>query len=136
MTMLPEFDENGNLPPGVHRCSLEELEARFGRGSPEREVETAELREFIAWARQAGIKRLLVDGSYVTRAQAPNDVDVVILPGEEHPEQAEVALDSANRWPFVHIMVAVDEADLEQWAVRDFGTDRGGTVRGIVEVDL
>jgi hypothetical protein len=28
--MLPEFDQYGNLPIGIHRCSTEELVERFG----------------------------------------------------------------------------------------------------------
>jgi hypothetical protein len=66
----------------------------------------------------------------------PNDVDVVILPGKSRPEQALEALESAQRWPFIHIQVAVDENDLEQWAREDFGTDRAGHKRGIVEINL
>jgi len=41
--MIPDFDENGNLPPGIHRCTAEEVKARFGHGSSERVVETGEL---------------------------------------------------------------------------------------------
>ena len=28
--MIPEFDENGNLPPGVYFCDWEEFKERFG----------------------------------------------------------------------------------------------------------
>jgi hypothetical protein len=48
--MIPDFDDNGNLPPGIHVCTIEELQARFGGGSPERIVEMAELIGFIKWA--------------------------------------------------------------------------------------
>jgi hypothetical protein len=105
--VLPDLDHNGNLPPGIHRATAEEVAARFGTGSPEREVETTELIEFVNWAREAGLGRLLVDGSYVTSKQMPNDVDVVILPGASRPEQALEALESAQRWPFIHIQVAL-----------------------------
>src|SRR5207244_3113512 len=134
--VLPGFDENGNLPKGIHRCTLEELAIRFGHGSSEREVETAELGEFVTWARQAGIARLLVDGSFVTAKDAPNDMDLVILPGADRPDQGEAALNLAARWPFLHIQVAVNEADLQQWSEKDFGTDWSGNVRGIVAVVL
>ena len=66
MAMLPDFNEHGYLPPGIHPCTLEEVVSRFGHGSPEREVETDELIKFVQWARQANVKRLIVDGSYVT----------------------------------------------------------------------
>jgi hypothetical protein len=28
--VIPEFDENGNLPPGVHFCEWEEFQQKFG----------------------------------------------------------------------------------------------------------
>ena len=61
--MLPEFDENGYLPAAIHVCSVDECVARFGSGSPERDVETKELLRFIDWARRAGIHRMIVNGS-------------------------------------------------------------------------
>lgn len=63
MEMLPPFDEHGYLPPGIHRCNAEALVQRFGVGSPEREVETSELVQFIAWAKRAGVLRLIINGS-------------------------------------------------------------------------
>jgi hypothetical protein len=83
--MLPPFDDVGNLPPGIHPCTVEELVERFGSGSEERETEISELLQFIEAAKAAGIRRLLVNGSFVTGKLAPNDVDVVILPGLDYP---------------------------------------------------
>jgi len=39
-------------------------------------------------------------------------------------------------WPFLHVLVAADQADLEAWAMRDFGTDRQRRPKGVVEVIL
>lgn len=61
--MIPDFDEFGYLPPGIHAATLDEVVARFGSGSPEREVETQELQLFIEWARRAGVRRMILDGS-------------------------------------------------------------------------
>ena len=33
--MIPPFDENGYLPPGIHPATLGAIEARFGRESDE-----------------------------------------------------------------------------------------------------
>jgi hypothetical protein len=30
---LPEFNESGDLPPGIYLASLDEIVARFGRGT-------------------------------------------------------------------------------------------------------
>jgi hypothetical protein len=136
MSMLPEFDENGYLPRGIHPCTLEEVVSRFGQGSPEREVETNELVQFVQWARQAKVKRLVVDGSYVTAKISPNDADIVVLPEDEDPPQTESIRTMAEQWPFLHVIVAVDEADFEQWARIDFGLDRKIRARGVVEILL
>jgi hypothetical protein len=134
--MIPDFDPQGNLPPGIHVCTLDEVVARCGQGSPERQVETTELIQFVQWARQAGVKRLLVDGSYITDKVSPNDADLVVLPGPGYPLQGGSITTSVAQWPFLHIMIAVDESDLQQWAVVDFGTDRMGNPRGILEIQL
>jgi len=135
MSMLPEFDDDGNLPAGIHRCSFEELAVRFGTGSPEREVEIAELDEFLKWAQQKAIKRILVNGSFVTNAAAPNDVDVVILPA---PSIDAIILQGSFEmtWPFLQILVAADDADFEAWATHDFATNRDGKKKGVVELIL
>ena len=77
-----------------------------------------------------------MDGSFVTSKTEPNDVDVAILPGERSAEHLELILTKPEQWPFVHIVVALDEADLERWAQVDFGIDRAGNHRGILEIKL
>jgi hypothetical protein len=134
--MLPLLNELGYLPPGIHPCTVAELVARFGSGSPEREVETQELLGFIDWARQAGVQRLIVNGSYVTDARPPQDLDLVILPGSDYPNGQPSAADEEAIWPFLHVLVAADRDDLEAWAMRDFGTDRERRPKGVVEVIL
>lgn len=52
--MLPDFDASGYLPPGIHRGALDDVVARFGQGSAERETETEEPVDFVAWARGQG----------------------------------------------------------------------------------
>jgi hypothetical protein len=131
--MLPDFDEIGNLPPGMHRATIEEVIERFGGGSPEREVEANELLHFVGWARRAGVLRLIVNGSFATATIAPNDVDLVMLPGPDYPRDQPSATDTEVCWPFLQVLVAADENDLEQWALQDFGTDRNLRPKGVVE---
>jgi hypothetical protein len=134
--MLPAFNEDGNLPFGIHPCSLDELVARFGNGSSEREIEIQELVQFIQWAKRAGVRRLVVNGSFVSQKNAPNDVDIVILPGADYPRDERVVGEQETLWPFLQIFVADDDADLEAWALEDFGTDRDYRKKGVVEVIL
>ena len=41
-----------------------------------------------------------------------------------------------SAWPFLQILIAADGADLERWATDDFGSDREGRGKGVVEVIL
>ena|SRR6266404_2885955 len=134
--MLPPFDNVGNLPPGIHPCSVAELVARFGRGSEERAAEINELVHFIEAAKTAGVRRLMVNGSFVTSKVSPNDVDVVFLPGPDYPRQGPRLDDDELVWPFLQIIVAADDADFEAWATRQFATDRKKRPKGVVEVML
>jgi hypothetical protein len=134
--VLPPFDEFGYLPPGIHRCDIGELTGRFGVGSPEREVEAQELLDFIEWARRAGIVRLIVNGSYISAKVAPNDVDIVALPGSEYPRHESGYDQLETRWPFLQVFIAADASDLEDWSLRDFGTDRNQRAKGVIEVEL
>ena len=134
--MLPPFDDFGNLPQGIHRCSVAELVARFGSGSDERAAEISELVRFIEAAKTAGVRRLLVNGSFVTDKLSPNDVDIVFLPGSDYPRQSQPLDNDELVWPFLQIITAADDADFEAWATRQFATDRRKRPKGVVEVLL
>jgi hypothetical protein len=134
--MLPFFDDFGNLPPGFHPCTVAELASRFGSGSEERQTEISELLLFIEAAKTTGVRRVMVNGSFVTGKLAPNDVDVVFLPGPDYPRGGQELDASELVWPFLQIIVAADDADFEAWATRQFATDRRNRPKGVVEVML
>ncbi len=80
--MIPEFDFDGELPPGVHTATLEEIRQRFGRFSrtDRRPKLFAKLSELVEAARNAGIvDRFIIAGSFVTAKAVPNDVDILII---------------------------------------------------------
>ena len=85
---IPILDAEGLLPAGVHDCSLEELRKGFGcfQGSDRRPRLFARLEELVAAMRHSDLfEALLIDGSFVTSKEAPNDVDVVAVlrPGHD-----------------------------------------------------
>jgi hypothetical protein len=80
--VLPEFDSDGDLPPGIHRAGLTEIEDRFGKfiASDRRVKLYAKLRRLVEMAKFSGIaRRIILGGSFVTAKLAPNDVDAVIV---------------------------------------------------------
>jgi hypothetical protein len=42
---IPDFDSFGDLPEGVHQASTDEIVARFGKITPQRQIVTATLLE-------------------------------------------------------------------------------------------
>src|SRR5262245_50415371 len=72
--MIPAFDSNGNLPPGIHVATWRECEARFS-GSSQRKKLLDGLARALAVLRSAGCRRVYVDGSFVTSKATPGDYD-------------------------------------------------------------
>lgn len=82
---LPELNEQGRLPVGLHAASGAEVIARFGLGSPARQRQ-AELLQLILQAAGAyeTIKRVLVWGSFVSGKAEPQDLDYSLVVSVEH----------------------------------------------------
>jgi hypothetical protein len=78
--LLPEFNEFGDLPIGIHPASLSEVIARFGSGAAPRVAITARLERIYQLAMTTGqMDRIVVFGSYVSDVNEPNDVDVILV---------------------------------------------------------
>lgn len=86
---IPPFRPDGYLPEGVHVCSEADVIFRFGSSSRRRRQLALRLRRWIELGRQVGAKRLLVDGSFVTAKEEPQDVDTVILLPQDLTRQLE-----------------------------------------------
>lgn len=74
-TVLPAFNAEGDLPPGVHRATLSEVVERFGQGSFHRNAVAARLIRLYELAVATGqLARFVVFGSFITAKEDPNDV--------------------------------------------------------------
>jgi len=79
--MIPDL-EDSVLPDGVHDCTPEEVAARFGRfqRTDRRVMLTARLMAYLDDARRSGIVvAVLIDGSYVTAVEEPDDIDLIVV---------------------------------------------------------
>lgn len=97
--MLPLFEETGNLPAGVHRCTVEEAQLRFGgfQTSDRRPRLWAQFASFLREAKNSQlIEELLLDGSFVTAEPAPNDIDIVVVVPAGHNFAAELPANQYN----------------------------------------
>src|SRR5215468_1719197 len=141
---IPPFRADGYLPDGVYVCSEAEMIFRFGSSSRRRRRLVLRLRRWIELGRQVGVKRLLVDGSFVTVKEEPHDIDTVILLPEDFHLQLEQEYEPAleleemllTRRP-EEIFAAEDETDWAEW-VAFFSRTRepDGRRKGLVEIHL
>ena len=85
---LPAFNNRGDLPEGVYKASLDEVVARFGRGTPQRQLVTTRLKRIYELAQATGkMGRFVIFGSYITAKLEPNDVDIILVVGDDFREQ-------------------------------------------------
>jgi len=131
--MIPPFNDDGYLPPGIHPASLQEVAARFGSESELRRVQMESLQWLLELARRAGVRRIIVDGSFVTDKLEPNDVDCVLLLGDDFPHDPEVEAELLAGVPFIN-MELVDVAAFLHLTGRTYATDRNLTPKGMVEI--
>lgn len=74
IALIPEFNEDGNLPPGIHFATWDEFTDRFGQGT-QRDFLMRGLKKAVSNLRIAGCKRIFIDGSFTTSKSIPNDYD-------------------------------------------------------------
>jgi hypothetical protein len=131
--MIPPFDDNGYLPPGVHPATLDEIEARFGRDSEIRVAEMESVRWLIDLARRAGVERIILNGSFVTDIIEPNDVDCALLAGKQYRQDTEAAKELSTGLPFLDIHI-VRRGRFAYMVGEVFASDRFYVAKGMVEV--
>ena len=73
--LIPALQKNGELPPGEHQASLEELESVFGTATDRRRLLMRGLREAINNLELSGVRTLWIDGSFITDKKEPDDID-------------------------------------------------------------
>ena len=141
---LPEFNADGDLPPGIYPVTLAEALNRFGHGSPQRQIVAGRLaRIYRLVVSTRCLARFVVFGSFVTAKPDPHDVDVVIImedafdlsvvSGEaavvfRHAE-ADTQLGASVFWTTRSGAFGGEQAMIEYWQTR-----RQGGSRGILEI--
>ena len=95
--MVPPFTASGNLPPGIHWATGDELADRFG-STPYRLKLVEGLRQALRSLTGAGCRTVYVDGSFVTAKEIPGDFDGCWDPmGVDGDRLDPVLLDFSNR---------------------------------------
>src|SRR2546421_549966 len=141
----PEFDSQGNLPVGVHRASLNEVIARFGHGTSQRQLVIKRLiRVYELAGNTSKLQQFIIFGSYVTAKPNPNDVDIILIMQDDFTQQ-ECAVEASPLFDHLRaqlelgasvfairpsqILLETVDSFVTHWQIR---RDKGR--RGIVEV--
>lgn len=90
---IPQLTADGYLPAGVHDCSLAEVREQFGKyqNGNQRCHLMDRLETFVQEARAAGfIATVVIDGSFTTSKDMPNDIDLIVVVRMGHDFAAEL----------------------------------------------
>src|SRR4051794_25945138 len=121
--MIPSFDAEGFLPPGLHPATFEEIRDRFGGPSEVRRAQMESIRWLIDLAARAGVERIVLNGSFVTDIMEPNDVDCVLLVSPVTTADPAAEEELVQGLPFLDISL-VGRNDFEYFVDRFFAADR------------
>jgi hypothetical protein len=147
--VIPLFNADGWLPPGIHRCTLVEAAARLGtfQGSDRRPRLWARFTEFLREASLSGaVQMIVLDGSFVTAKPDPNDIDLVLVLPASHDFSADLPAAQYDilaqkrvrkRFGFDILVVKIGSESWEQ-AVTFFQQvrQRPGVKKGLLEILL
>jgi hypothetical protein len=133
--MIPDCNDDGYLPAGIHPATVDEIADRFGRESELRQAQMESVLWLVDLARRAGVRRIVVNGSFVTNKFEPNEVDCVLLIGSDFPQDDAAEAELLAGLPFIN-MELVDLQAFQQFTERTFATDRTLVPKGTVKVVL
>ena len=141
--MIPPFQPDGNLPPGVHDATWQEASERFG-ASAYRTTLLRGLLGALLSLKRAGCQKIYLDGSFVTGKSFPDDFDVAWETENINEELlTPVFLDFSNRRRSQKLAFGGEFFPADWPADRQgrtylefFQTDREGSPKGIVSIDL
>lgn len=141
---LPDLNEQGDLPPGIHMATMSEVIERFGTTSSKRRVLALRLERIYKLAADTGhVARFIVFGSFITDKLEPNDVDVFILMEnsfdyDQLQGEARLLFDHGTAQThfgcslfWIRRLAALDgeQATIEHWQMK-----RNRELRGIIEI--
>ena len=145
--MIPQFADEGLLPPGIHETDLEELKEKIG-WSRKRQGLLEGLEEALELMASYGVVRVYLDGSFVTDKDRPNDIDGCYDLAEDvtaedlrrlapiFPPNPSNRAEAKRRFGVDLFPAAAMELGSGQPFLRFFQTDREGRERGVLAVPL
>ncbi len=143
--MIPEFTKEGFLPLGIYPSELNEIKERFGSSNPRRVKLFKGLVKALNNLKVSGIKKVYLDGSFITSKTNPNDVDGCWEINKNINQQIldPVFLDFSNERKSMKLKYSVEffpatwiEQDSGYPFVLFFQLNRDGKRKGIILINL
>ncbi len=144
---IPELTADGLLPVGVHDCTIEDVQARFGlfRTNDARPKLMGRFREYFGEAQACNLVAwIAVDGSFVTAKDSPNDIDFVVALRADHDFTTTIPPFAYNvvsrhrvkkKYPFDVAIAPEGTDELNRW-MEFFQTTRENEEKGILRIRL
>ncbi len=144
MMDIPEFDFNGNLPPGEHSATWSELVARYGYNQRRLAI-VGDLKRWLVHVQAAGCRTAWIDGSFVCAKESPGDYDAcwdltgvdytLIAPCLLNRTEIEANLIKKTFGGDIRPDRASPPASIQHY-FKFYQSDRDGRPKGIVRLDL
>ena len=141
--MIPEFVESGNLPVGIYAATWQETVKRFGCNAHRRRLLSG-LKAALQSLKDAGCRRVYIDGSFVTSKEFPNDFDCCWDEEEVNGDLLDPVLlifddgRAVQKAKFLgELFPAHSSGSIDKTFIDFFQQDRNtGEPKGIVSIDL
>jgi hypothetical protein len=139
--MIPDFNKHGNLPAGIYKASINDIEKRFGLNSKKRISLFKNFHNFLKLIIpfKTSIKRIILNGSFVTAKENPGDMDCIILIKNNTRFTPEIIdkLVSAKKLYNIHLFIH-EERNIKKYndLLAFFSRNRDLKPKGVLEVIL
>lgn len=133
---IPNFNETGTLPAGIHLCTGFQFIDRFCKGNPKREDLTKAVIDILDFAKSRNSRYIFVGGSFITNKEDPADLDVVVtFRNKDHiPSKSERLILAGKR---VDIMFcSEDEPKILDSFIHLLSHGRFDDDRGIIQMEV
>ncbi len=141
--MRSDFNEHGDLPPGIYRTLAEVIERLYRNSPADYDGSTPGERIYSLAMKTGHLRRFILFGSFITAKAEPGDVDIFLLM-EDTFDVSQLSGEITIIFNHLHAQnyegasifwirrlaaLEGEDAAIEHWQIK-----RDGTTRGIIEV--
>lgn len=133
---LPDFENSGVLPKGIHNCSGNEFIDRFCRLKNRRKF-VKPISDIFDFAKDRYATEIFIGGSFITLRDNPNDFDCVMVFEKDEYIPSHTEKVSIDGLKFDILYASKESPNLIDSFIKLFSTSRYGQKDlGVVQIDL